>query len=91
MDCLKLLSKSEEQMDTLARTVYVFSADIGMKFRIKNSYHEEWESSSCEGIKLPDSEEMKEVEKVRYTYLGKYVNPGYPRYRPVYIISFTSY
>ena len=29
MDYLKLLFKSEEQMDTLVRTVHVFSTDIG--------------------------------------------------------------
>ena len=32
IDDLKLFSKSEEQMDTLVRTVYVFSTDIGMEF-----------------------------------------------------------
>ena len=35
MDDLKLFSKSEEQMDTLVRTVYVFSTDIGMEFGTK--------------------------------------------------------
>ena len=35
MDDLKLFSKSEEQMDTLVRTVYVFSIDIGMEFGMK--------------------------------------------------------
>ena len=35
MDDLKLFSKSEEQMDTLFRTVNGFSNDIGMDFRIK--------------------------------------------------------
>ena len=47
MDDLKLFAKSEEQIDTLVRTVHVFSTDIGMKFGMKkmwNSYHEERES-----------------------------------------------
>ena len=35
MDDLKLFSKSEEQMDTLVRTVYVFSTDIGIEFGMK--------------------------------------------------------
>ena len=35
MDDLKLFSKSEEQIDTLMRTVNVFSNDIGMDFGIK--------------------------------------------------------
>ena len=35
MDDLKLYAKSEEQTNTLARTVYVFNTDIGMEFGIK--------------------------------------------------------
>ena len=35
MDDLKLFPKSEEQMDTLVRTVYVFSTDIGIEFGMK--------------------------------------------------------
>ena len=35
MDDLKLFSKSEEQMDTLVRTVYVFSTYIGIEFGMK--------------------------------------------------------
>ena len=35
MDDLKLFSKSEEQMDTLVRTVHVFSNDIGIEFGMK--------------------------------------------------------
>ena len=46
MDYLKLLFKSEEQMDTLVRTVHVFSTDIGTEPGMKtmrNSCHEERE------------------------------------------------
>ena len=35
-----------------------------------NFYHEERESSYCKGIKLPNSEVMKEFEKEGYSYLG---------------------
>ena len=35
MDDLKLYAKSEEQTNTLVRTVYVFSTDIGMESGIK--------------------------------------------------------
>ena len=35
MDYFKLFSKSEEQMDTLVRTVHVFIADTGMNFGMK--------------------------------------------------------
>ena len=36
MDDLKLFAKSEEQIDTLVRTVHIFSTDIGMEFGMKN-------------------------------------------------------
>ena len=35
MDDLKLFAKNEEQIDTLVRTVHVFSSDIGMEFGMK--------------------------------------------------------
>ena len=71
MDDLKLFSKSEEQMDTLVRTVYVFSTDIGMEFGIHGILTmKRGKVVRSEGIKLPDSEVMKEVEKQGYTYLG---------------------
>ena len=73
-DDLKLFSKSEEQMDTLVRTVYVFSTDIGMKFGIKKCgilTMKRGKVVRCEGIKLPNSEVMKEVEEEGYTYLSK--------------------
>ena len=73
MDDLKLFSKSEEQMDTLVRTVYVFSTYIGMEFGIKK-YEiltmKRGKVVRCDGIKLPNSEVMKKVEKEGYTYLG---------------------
>ena len=56
MDDLKLLSKSEKQMDTLVRTVYVFSTDWDGVWNEKmwNSYHEEREKLvRCERTKLP--------------------------------------
>ena len=43
-DDLKLYAKSEEQTNTLVRTVHVFSTNIGMEFGDKemwNSYNEE--------------------------------------------------
>ena len=70
MDYLKLLSKSEEQMDTLARTVHVFSTDIGMEFGMKKCgvlTMKRGKVVRCEGIKLLNNEVMKEVEKEGYT------------------------
>ena len=70
---LKLFSKSEEQLDTLARTAHVFSTDIGMEFGMKICGILTIKREivvRCEGIKLPNCEVMKEVEKEGYTYLG---------------------
>ena len=36
IDDLKLYAKSEEQKNTLVRTLHVFSTDIGIEFVIKN-------------------------------------------------------
>ena len=73
MNDLKLFSKSEEQMNTLVRTVHVFSTDIGMDFRMKQCGILTMKRRNVvrwEGIKLPNYGVMKEVEKEGYTYLG---------------------
>ena len=73
MDDFKLFSKSEEQMDTLVKIVHVLSTDIGMEFGIKNGgifTMNRGEVVRCEGMKLPNCEVMKAVEKEGYTYLG---------------------
>ena len=57
MDDLKLFLKSEEQMDTLVRTVYVFSSNIGMEFGMKKCgifTMKREKVVRCEGIKLPN-------------------------------------
>ena len=73
MDDLKLYFKSEEQTNTLVRTVYVFSTDISMKFGIKKCgilTMKRGKIVKCEEIKLPDGEVMKQVEEEGYIYLG---------------------
>ena len=73
MDDLKLYAKSEEQTNTLVRTVYVFSTDIGMEFGIKKCgilTMKRGKIVKSEGIKLPDGEVMEHVRQKRYTYLG---------------------
>ena len=73
MDDLKLFAKSEEQIDTLVRTVLVFSTDIGMEFRMKKYgtiTMKRGKVVRSEGVILPNNEEMKEVEKEGYKYLG---------------------
>ena len=73
MDDLKLHPKSEEQTNTLVRTVYVFSTDIGMEFGIKKCgilTMKRGKVVKSEGIKLPDCEMMKQGGQEGYTYLG---------------------
>ena len=73
MDDLKLFSKSEEQMDTIVRTVHAFSTDTGMEFGMKKCgilIIQRGKRVRCEGIKLPNCEVIKEVEIEGYTYLG---------------------
>ena len=69
---LNCMLKSEEQKNTLVRTVYVFSTDIGMEFGIKKCgiltmKRDKIEKS--EGMKLPDGEVMKQFGQEGYTYL----------------------
>ena len=73
MDDLKLYTKSEEQATTLVRTVHVFNTDIGMEFGIKKYgilTMKRGKTVKEGGIKLPDSEVMKQVGQKGYTYLG---------------------
>ena len=73
MDDLKLFAKSEEEIDTLVRTVHVFSTDIEMEFGMKKCgilTMKRGKVVRCEGIMLPNNEVMNEVEKEGYTYLG---------------------
>ena len=65
MDDLKLFCQSEEQIDTLVRTVHVFSTDTGMECGMKKCgilFMKRGNIVWCEGIKLPNSEVIKEVE-----------------------------
>ena len=55
------------------RTVHVFSTDIWMEFGIKKCgifTMKREKVVTCEGIKFPNCEVIKEVEKEGYTYLG---------------------
>ena len=73
MDDLKLFAKSEERIDTLVRTVHIFSTDIGMEFGMKKCgilTMKRGKVVKCDGIKLPNNEVVKEVEKEGYSYLG---------------------
>ena len=65
--------KSEEQTNTLVRTVYVFITDIGMESEIKKCEILTMKRDKVvktEGIKLPDSEVMNQGGLEWNTYLG---------------------
>ena len=72
MDDLNLLGKNKEQIESLNKTVHVFSQDIGMEFELKK-----WaililrtgKIYMCDGIVLPDGEVVKEGEQEGNTYL----------------------
>ena len=73
MDDLKLFAKSEEQTNTLVRTVYVFSTNIGMEFGTRKCEiltMKRGKIVKSEGTKLPDGEVIKQVEQEGYTHLG---------------------
>ena len=73
MDDLKLYAKNEEQIDSLVRTVHIFSTDIGMEFGIKKCgvlILKRGKITRSEGIELPNGDKLKEVGEEGYTYLG---------------------
>ena len=66
MDYLKLFFKSEKQIDTLARIVYILNADIGMEFRIKKFRIltiNRGKVVICERINPPNSQVTQEIKK----------------------------
>ena len=73
MDDLKLYGKSENQIESLVNTVYMFSEDIGMEFGVKKCgvlVLKRGKMIECEGVVLPNGETMKEIEEDGYKYLG---------------------
>ena len=73
MDDLKLFAKSKNQKDSLVQTVYIFSEDIGMQFRIKKCgvlIMERRKVIRADGIRLADGRHMKDINETGYTYTG---------------------
>ena len=73
MDDLKLFGKNEEQIDSLVKTVQIFSKDIGMEFGIKKCgmlVMKKGKIVESDGIQLPDGETIKIAEQDGYKYLG---------------------
>ena len=74
MDDLKLVGKSDDQIDSLVQTVFTFSEDIGMEFGLKKCREvilKKGKLVKFDGIHLSNPEIMKEVDENGYTYLGK--------------------
>ena len=66
MDDLKLFGKNEEQIDSLVKTVHIFSKDIGMEFGIKKCgmlVMKKGKIVESDGIQLPDGKTIKIAEQ----------------------------
>ena len=73
MDDLKLFGKSEDQIYSLIRTMFIFNEDIGMEFGLKKCgvvILQNRKLVKFDGIHSPNQEIMKEVDENGYTYLG---------------------
>ena len=73
IDDLKLYHKSEEQTNTLVRTVCLFSTNISMEFGIKKCgilIMKRGKIVKTEMINLPDGEVMRQVGQEGYTYFS---------------------
>ena len=73
MDDLKLFGKSEDQIDSLIQTMFIFNENIGMEFGLTKCgvvILQKGKHVKFDGIYLPNQEIMKEVDENRYTYLG---------------------
>ena len=73
MGALKVFRKNEKKMDSLIKTVEVFSCDIGMEFGIKKcgvACIKRGKLSKAEGLRLLSGRMIKEVTEEGYKYLG---------------------
>ena len=74
LDDLKLHTRSEKGLDSLVRTVFVFSEDAEMEFGIKKCallVMEKGKIVKSVGIELPNGKVMKSLQEGEsYKYLG---------------------
>ena len=73
MDDIKLFAKSEKEIDSLVATVNAISNDIGMEFGIQKCgvlVLKRGKVVTSGGIRLTDSEIIREVDENGYKYLG---------------------
>ena len=72
MDDLQLFAKCKNQIDFLVQTVHIFSEDISMQFGIKKCgalIIERGKVIRIDGVRLPDGQDMKDIDEAGYTYL----------------------
>ena len=73
MGDLKLFAKRKTQIDSLVQNVHIFSEDIGMQFGIITCgvlIMERGKVIKTDGIRLPDWQDMKDIDEAGYTNLG---------------------
>lgn len=73
IDDLKLFGKTENQIDSLINTVYIFSKDIGMEFGLTKCgilVLKRGKVVKTDGVVMPDGDVMRQIEDDGYKYLG---------------------
>ena len=78
MDDIKLFGRGTKEIDTLVQTVRMVSGDIRMEFAIEKSSLvniQRGKVTRTEGIKLPDGNNIKDMDETGYKYLG-IINEG---------------
>ena len=73
MDDFKLFGRTKDQIDSLVKTVNLFSGDIGMTLGVNKCsviVMKRGKLTECDGIQLPNGEVIKQVEKAGHKYLG---------------------
>ena len=73
MDDLKLFAKDKMEIDSLVRTVFVLSEDIGMKFGVQKCgsvVMKRGKVVNSDGVQLPNGETINSVGEEGYKYLG---------------------
>ena len=75
MDDLKLFANSNDQIDSLANTVYKFSEDTGVEFGIKKCgvlvlKRGKVDKAKSKDLNLPNGKLMKTIDEEGYKYLG---------------------
>ena len=75
MDDLKLLGKTENQIDSLINSVHMFSMGGGMEFGIKKVGRlilKRGKMVATEEVVLPDRQIMRQIKEDEYKYIWEY-------------------